>query len=73
MYVLPRPYKCPQCGHECQFSPQCGHGAPVLNDGPICPKCWGEFVLSVAPVMKRVPRKRGAMKNSPSIVEVPWP
>lgn len=66
MYILPQPYKCPKCGHECQYSPHDGHGAPVFNAGPVCPRCWGEFVLSVAPIMDCVtfPRKKDETPNA---------
>ena len=60
MYILPQQYKCPKCGHECQYSPHDGHEMPVFNAGPVCPRCWGEFVLSVVPIMDCVtfPRKK---------------
>jgi len=53
-YQVPMPYKCPKCGLECTYSPHNYHPAPAFQDGPICPKCWGEFIRSVAPVMERV-------------------
>ena len=61
MYILPQPYKCPKCGHEYQYSPHDGHEMPVFNAGPVCPRCWGEFVLSVVPIMDCVVRRSAAM------------
>ena len=54
MYRVPQPHKCPACGYECQYGQDDPHPGPVLNDGPTCPRCWANFVRSVAPAMENL-------------------
>ncbi len=57
MYYAPQPYKCIKCENEFQYSQSNQHSAPVLSEQyesdrgtvqrymPVCPKCWGAFLL----------------------------
>lgn len=58
MYLIPQPYKCPKCGHECFYSPHEPHPSPVLEVtqfiDPTCPECWQQFIKQHVPVMERV-------------------
>jgi len=52
MYILPRRFKCDQCEHEQKYSPHHDHGAPVFDEGPICPKCFESFVRTNCGLMR---------------------
>ncbi len=52
MYLVPQHYKCPKCEYECKYSEQDGWTIPTFKAGPVCPKCWGEFVLEFVPIME---------------------
>lgn len=44
MYLTPQPYKCDRCAHEFQWSPHDHHPAPVIDDEPLCPVCYANFL-----------------------------
>ncbi len=56
MYILPRPYVCPECKAVFNYGPHDPHPSPVFANGPTCPKCWEDFVRSRVPVMNPVPQ-----------------
>lgn len=52
----PDKYKCPKCGTEMHYQPNIGwFESPVtLNDNPMCPVCWNEFLQGLGFEMKKV-------------------
>lgn len=52
MFILPRPYKCNRCGHECEYSPSYDHPAPVCQGVIACPACWSEWLSKNIGVME---------------------
>lgn len=51
MYILPQPHECPKCGFVCKYGPDDLFPAPVFDEGPLCPKCYGEFLRANCGVM----------------------
>jgi hypothetical protein len=60
MYVYPQEVKCPRCEFTCTYGPSDPFHAPILSEGPICPKCYADFLRQHLPVMEhtdtRAPR-----------------
>lgn len=54
MYLTPRQYRCQKCGFECQYGEHAPFPAPILSEGPVCPKCYADFLREHCGVMASV-------------------
>lgn len=55
MYFIPQKHVCPKCSFEMEYSEHHHpYGTPVITDGPICPKCYGQWLKDNFPVMQRI-------------------
>lgn len=67
-YIIPRPHRCPKCDYECTYGPHDSFGAPVLNDGPVCPQCYANFLRDHCGVMidkrDKAPPERGSLPGA---------
>jgi hypothetical protein len=52
MYQIPLEHVCPKCGFEAKYGPHDPFPAPVLSEGPICPKCYADFLRQHCGVMR---------------------
>ena len=54
MYILPREYKCPECGFELEHTPsgQYSFLPTDTNGNPFCYKCLIEFISNNTPTME---------------------
>lgn len=52
VYILPREVICPKCGHSIKYTPSVPCSVPIVDDMPVCPRCWREFIARHVPVMR---------------------
>lgn len=65
MYLMPQPFQCEKCGFECNYGEHDPFGAPVLSEGPICPKCYADFLRAHCGVMRYTHSKSGPQEKLP--------
>lgn len=51
MYLMRLKYICPKCSFETLYGPHDPFDAPVLSEGPICPRCYANFLREHCGVM----------------------
>jgi hypothetical protein len=52
VYRVPTPHVCTKCGFEVNYSAEhWQYNVPILDDGPICPRCYGEWMMKTFPIM----------------------
>lgn len=55
MYFVPQKHKCPKCDFEMEYSKDYNpHCTPVTHKGPICPKCYENWLIENLPVMEKI-------------------
>jgi DNA-directed RNA polymerase subunit RPC12/RpoP len=59
MYFVPQEYKCDWCNHEFVWGQSDGHSAPVIKEGPVCPKCWEGYLKENFGIGKRKDNNHG--------------
>lgn len=53
VYFVPRKHECPKCKFTMEYSKHHHpYGTPVLDIGPICPKCYGNWLKDNFPIME---------------------
>ena len=53
VYMIPRQYKCPDCGTTTKWADNGGVASvPIIEGAPVCPVCWEKFVKANVPVMQ---------------------